>query len=80
MDIDEIVRGLSEAQRSMVIALCGNTWTGGSRISLGIAVMNGLGLMYIDALKDSSGSLVGYKAKPTPLGLAVRAALQGEPR
>ncbi len=76
MDVETIAKGLSEVQRSMVIALCGNAWSGGRNMSPGIAVLNGLGLMHIDALKDSGGSLVRYQAKPTPLGRQVRAALQ----
>lgn len=73
-----IAAGLTEAQRSIVVALCGNAWNGQGQISPGIAIANGLELMHIDMLKSATGEPLRYKAKPTPLGLAVRAILESD--
>lgn len=75
-DAETIAKGLSATERGIAVALLGNAWQGGGRPSPGIAVMNGLGLMHIDALKRADGSHIRYKARPTPLGREVRALLK----
>ena len=74
MTAHQIAEKLTEAQRSMCVALCGNAWKGG-RPTPGIIAMNGLELMHIDALKGDDGWWIAFKAKPTELGAAVRAHL-----
>src|SRR3546814_13524578 len=76
LDADTIAKGLSEEQRGIALSLLGYAWNGDARPSPGIAIMNGLGLMHIDALKARDGSFIRYKAKPTELGAAVYALLK----
>lgn len=76
-EVEKIAKGLTEAQRAMAVALCGNAWRGW-KMSPGIAIMNGLGLIHIDALKDAGGTLLRFKARPTELGTAVRNYLTKE--
>src|SRR3546814_6154827 len=78
LDADTIAKGLSEEQRGIALSLLGYAWNGDARPSPGIDIMNGLGLMHIDALKARDGSFIRYKAKPTELGAAVYALLKGE--
>lgn len=70
----QIAEKLTEGQRDMAIALCGNAWKG-VRPTPGILVMNGMELIHIDALKGVDGSWIAFKAKPTELGASVRAVL-----
>ena len=71
MDIDEIVRGLSEAQRRTILAseviLLRNRWQ--TKIAMNLSRKG---------LADRGRHLNQFVW--TSLGLAVRAALQGEPR
>jgi hypothetical protein len=77
--IADVAGRLTKAQRDIAVALCGNAWTG-EEVTPGIRVMNSLEMMHIAVLKDGAGRVKRFKAKPTPLGLAVRAHLiaQGE--
>lgn len=74
-DVVKLAEGLSEQQRSIAVSLCGNAWHG-FRPTPGILELNALELMHIDALKDKYGGWRRFKARPTPLGIAVRAYLQ----
>ncbi len=74
-----IAATMSDTERLVCKALCGNAWDWQSgQPSAGIRLMNSLGLMHIDALKDHHGVMVRAKAKPTALGTAVRDHLKGQ--
>lgn len=79
MGIDEIVRGLSEAQREAILALpanggCADAYTDPPWPDLWMRVELG------DLGEMRPGTVFNHGFRLTALGLAVRAALQGEPR
>jgi hypothetical protein len=76
-DVAKVAAGLSSIERLVAEQLCGNAWEG-SEISPGLMLMNNVGLMHLDVLKDNNGTVRRVKARPTSLGLAVRAYLQGQ--
>lgn len=78
-EVERIAKGLSEAERDIAISLLGNSWQGQGRPTPGIAIMNRLGLMHIDALKRQDGSFLRFKARPLRLGCEVRDYLLRHP-
>jgi hypothetical protein len=77
-DIAELAAKLTKMDKQIARALCGNAWDGEGTPSPGLARMETLGLMHIKALRRSDGTMTRYRAKPTPLGLALRAHLEQE--
>lgn len=75
-DAAKIAAGLSAQERDIALALLGNAWDGSGAPSPGINVMNGWGLMHINALKSQDGNIRRYKARPTSTGLEVRTILE----
>lgn len=74
-DAERIAAGLTEAQRAMVVALCGNAWEG-FRTTPGIRAMIDLGFMtFIPIASPPTGACCRFKSAPTATGLAVRAIL-----
>jgi hypothetical protein len=73
MQVDEIAKGLSEAQRDIIAT---GAWQGQSLWHPQIGELNALELLHLDVLKASNGNVLRWKGRLTPLGLAVKARLE----
>lgn len=75
-DIEKIAAALTDIERNVCRALCGNSWHGVGEMTPGLKLMNDKEMIHLNVIKNIEGQIIRYKARPTPLGYAVRAHLE----
>jgi hypothetical protein len=76
MQVDEVARGLSKAQRQMVLS---GSWQGQSLWHAEVGELNALEVLHLDVMKASNGNVRHWKGRLTSIGLAIRAYLMEKP-